>query len=170
LCVNTLFKRYFCLKIARRRKAEGVVPPMENIQPLAEQIKAFMSEEDDESPIVMINLLKYREQAKYPEGMDVSPCTGREAYQRYGAAAAQKLKAVGAKAIWMGNVKGVVIGPLAESWDDALLVEYPSRKAFADMAFDKGYESASVHRTAALADSRLIAVKARLNLFEGLNL
>lgn len=138
---------------------------MESIHPLPEQIEAFMKEADDESPIVMINLLKYREQAKYPEGMDVEPCTGREAFQRYGAAAGSKLEAAGARAVWMGSVKGVLIGPLAESWDDALLVEYPSRKAFSDMALDREYNTVSVHRTAALADSRLIAVKASLVSF-----
>ena len=137
---------------------------MENIHPLPEQIKAFMEAPDDGEPVIMINLLKYREQAQYPDGMDVEPCTGREAYQRYGAAAADKLEAAGARAIWMGNVKGVVIGPSDEYWDDALLVEYPSRQAFFDMAMNKRYESASVHRTAALADSRLIAVKTNLNL------
>jgi len=139
--------------------------PMENIHPLPEQIKAFMETQDDGKPIVMINLLKYREQAKYPEDMDVETCTGREAYQRYGAAAGDKIEATGARAVWMGNVKGVLIGPSDESWDDALLVEYPSRQAFFDMAMNKDYETAAVHRTAALADSRLIAVKAALNLF-----
>ena len=34
---------------------------MENIKPLPEQIKAFMEAPDDGKPIVMINLLKYRE-------------------------------------------------------------------------------------------------------------
>ena len=38
-----------------------------------------------------------------------------------------------------------------------LLVEYPSRKTFLEMATSKEYEKVGDHRTAALIDSRLIA-------------
>lgn len=141
---------------------------MENIHPLPEQMGALMKDAGDHTPIVMINLLKYREQAKYPDGMDVAPCSGREAYQRYGALAGEKVAAAGGRLVWMGSVAAVVIGPADESWDDALLVEYPSPKAFFEMATDTGYQDAAVHRTAALADSRLIAVVTQNAIFEPL--
>jgi len=51
----------------------------------------------------------------------------------------------------------VVIGPSEESWDEAILVEYPSRSAFVSMVTNEAYQQISEHRTAALADSRLIA-------------
>jgi hypothetical protein len=38
-----------------------------------------------------------------------------------------------------------------------LLVEYPSRKVFLEMGSSKEYEKVGEHRTAGLADSRLIA-------------
>ena len=131
---------------------------MENIHPLPEQMEAFMKDADDDTPIVMINLLKYRDKAQYPEDMDVEPCSGREAYQRYGNLAGPSLMEAGARVLWMGSVKAVLIGPSAESWDDALLVEYPSRKVFFEMATHQDYLDVAVHRTAALEDSRLIAV------------
>jgi len=130
---------------------------MENIAPSPEQIQAFMEQVDDDSPIVMINLLKYRNQAHYPAGTNFEPCTGEEAYQRYGAGAGPIIESLGARLLWMGSVKCVVIGPLSESWDDALLVQYPSRKTFFDMVSMSDYQAAAVHRTAALEDSRLIA-------------
>jgi hypothetical protein len=59
----------------------------------------------------------------------------------------------------MGHVAVSVIAPEGEEWDDAVLVEYPSRKAFLDMLALPDYQAAVFHRTAALDDSRLIATR-----------
>jgi uncharacterized protein (DUF1330 family) len=40
-----------------------------------------------------------------------------------------------------------VIAPDGEEWNEAVLVEYPSRKAFLDMIGDPEYRAATVHRT-----------------------
>jgi uncharacterized protein (DUF1330 family) len=115
----------------------------------------------DGEPVVMLNMLRFREQASYPEGSPHAHCSGREAYARYGAEAVKHVAAVGGKPIWMGAAQLTIIGPSDEPWDDVLLVEYPSRKAFLTMASNPDYLACSVHRTAALADSRLIAMLAR---------
>jgi uncharacterized protein (DUF1330 family) len=130
---------------------------MPSIEPTPEQFAAFLQQVPADKPIVMINLLRYREQAEYPAGYEASPCTGREAYQRYGEQAIQHVAKVGGKPIWMGSAQAVVIGPSDETWDDAVLVEYPSRQAFMEMVAKPDYQECAVHRTAALADSRLIA-------------
>jgi uncharacterized protein (DUF1330 family) len=105
----------------------------------------------------MINLLRYRERAAYPEGFEAEPCSGREAYLRYGAEAARRIASVGGRMLWMGSVRATVIAPESEEWDDAVLVEYPSRKAFFEMVSQPEYQAVAPHRTAALEDSRLIA-------------
>ena len=51
-----------------------------------------------------------------------------------------------------------VIGPVEERWDEVLLVEYPSVKAFLEMVNSDAYQSIVYHRTAALKDSRLIPI------------
>ena len=107
----------------------------------------------------MINLLRYRDRAAYPPDADAEPCSGREAYQRYGMRVMPMVAEVGGHMVWMGNVKQTFIGPDGEHWDDAVLVHYPSRTAFLAMVTRPDYERASVHRTAALADSRLIATQ-----------
>jgi hypothetical protein len=61
----------------------------------------------------------------------------------------------------MGDAQLTLIGPSEESWDDVLLVEYPSRKAFIAMTSNPEYLACTVHRTAALADSRLVAMRAK---------
>jgi uncharacterized protein (DUF1330 family) len=115
----------------------------------------------DAEPVVMLNLLRYREQAAYPAGSQHAPCTGREAYARYGAIAVRHVQAVGGQPIWMGESQLTVIGPSHETWDEVLLVQYPSRQAFLGMAANPEYLACTEHRTAALADSRLIAMRAR---------
>jgi uncharacterized protein (DUF1330 family) len=130
---------------------------MPSIEPSPEKLQKLLAESDDEAPIVMINLLRYRDRAEYPRGSDATACSGAEAYQRYGALVVPMLGDVGAKVLWRGSVKQIVIGPASEEWDEALLVQYPSRRAFLTMVSRADYLQAALHRSAALADSRLIA-------------
>jgi hypothetical protein len=62
--------------------------PQRSVEPSPERLQAFLAEPDD-APLVMVNLLRYRERAEYPAGAGAAPCSGREAYQRYGAVALQ---------------------------------------------------------------------------------
>ena len=135
------------------------------VEPSPERIQAFLAAPDDASPIVMINLLHYRERASYPEGFSAEPCSGREAYQRYAEVAAQQVASVGGRMLWIGRVQCAVIAPEAERWDDAALVEYPSRKAFFEMVAQPEYQAAVPHRTAALEDSRLIATHTEMQQY-----
>jgi uncharacterized protein (DUF1330 family) len=130
---------------------------MPSIEPSPEQLQQLLAASSDSTPIVMINLLRYRDHAAYPAGSHSAPCSGREAYQRYGASVTPMVIETGGRILWFGNVKQMVIGPDSERWDDAVLVQYPSRQAFITMVTRPDYVAASVHRTAALADSRLIA-------------
>ena len=130
---------------------------MPSIEPSPEKLQKLVAEANDESPIVMINLLRYRDRAEYPQGSDATPCSGEEAYQRYGALVIPMVGEVGGKILLRANVKHTVIGPTGEEWDEALLVQYPSRRAFLTMVGRADYQRAAVHRSAALADSRLIA-------------
>ena len=131
-----------------------------HIHPEHAALEALTALPDDE-PLCMLNLLRYRERAAYPTGSAHAPCSGREAYARYGAVAIKHVHAVGGQAIWRGEPQLTVIGPSEEAWDEMLLVQYPSRTAFLKMTADPEYLACAEHRTAALADSRLIAMRAR---------
>lgn len=128
---------------------------MASIEPTREQLTALAGD-TGEGPIVMINLLRFAERASYPEGFAAEPCSGAEAYGRYAAAVGPFLEAVGGSPIWTGPARAVVIGPAEEAWDLALLIRYPSREAFVEMATNPDYLAITPHRSAALADSRLI--------------
>lgn len=128
------------------------------LKPTRDQIKALVNSEL-ETPVVMLNLLKYAEKAAGEQQM-----SGEESYARYGDEVRQHLEKVGGKLLWRGRVDSVVIGDEADGWDEVLLVEYPSRKAFLQMTSTQEYEKTGEHRTRALADSRLIAMTERFRL------
>jgi len=137
--------------------------PMASIEPTEQQLARLLQDLPDGAPIVMINLLRFRNLAEYAPSFAAEPCSGREAYERYGMAVLPLLAGVGGRIRWRGEAKLVVIGPSEESWDEAILVEYPSRSAFVSMVTSEAYQQISEHRTAALADSRLIATSTAMD-------
>jgi uncharacterized protein (DUF1330 family) len=98
---------------------------MGTVSPTGKQIKELMNSADDK-PVVMVNLLKFKKITESGE-------QGREAYDRYGRNTMPILKEIGARVLWLGSLKQVFIGGEHDYWDEVLLVEYPSRKAFLQM-------------------------------------
>ena len=123
-----------------------------SIAPTQSQIEALLAGPKDE-PVVMLNLLRFKEHA---DGIDAG-VSGPEAYERYGRATGPFLEAVGGRVLQAAEARQMVIGPEALEWDMVLLVEYPSRAKFLEMATNPEYLKIHKHREAALADSRLIA-------------
>ena len=128
---------------------------MSSIRPSKEQLGTFRAA-DREQPIVMLNLLKYRDTADYADDQDQPPCSGRDAYERYGAIAAQKVAAVGGRIIIGAKAEQTFIGEPGDSWDDIVFVFYPSRAAFFEMQMMPDYQAALVHREAGLEKTVLI--------------
>ena len=129
---------------------------MPSINPSREQLAAFAEGMPADTPILMLNLLRYREVAEYPAGSEYAPCSGREAYKRYNRTALAKVQGAGGQVELMAAAQVALIAPQDEQWDELLLVRYPSKEAFLGMLADPEYRAATLHRTAALADSRLI--------------
>jgi uncharacterized protein (DUF1330 family) len=111
-----------------------------------------MAAADPDEPVVMLNLLRYREVAE--SGFGVDGLSGREAYGVYGKAFAELHPRFGGEPIWMGRGLHTVIG--SEDWDVVLLVRYPTRRQFVAMITDAHYQRIAPIRAAALADSRLV--------------
>lgn len=113
---------------------------------------AAMAAGDPDQPVVMLNLLRYRETALPGHGVD--GLSGREAYGVYGRRFADLHPRFGGEPVWMGRAGRTVIG--GESWDLVMLVRYPSRRQFVAMMNDPDYQAIAPIRAAALADSRLV--------------
>jgi uncharacterized protein (DUF1330 family) len=129
----------------------------QTMRSFVEKAGALLTGIADDQPVVMINLLRYRELAAYAPDSGLEGCSGREAYDRYWRAAIRFVRSIGGSVVWQGAARAVVLGPSTERWDDVLLVRYPSKQAFLEMIGNPEYQAVTVHRTAALEDSRLIA-------------
>ncbi|MFN3451952.1 MAG: DUF1330 domain-containing protein, partial [Sphingorhabdus sp.] len=111
--------------------------------PSMEQITSFFGGPEN-GPFVMLNLLKFKETAEYPDGSDAN-LSGAEAYARYGRAIQACLAAVDGKQIYAGPVTGLMIGEVEDLWDMVALVEYPSLAAMQKMVSSPEYQAIEVH-------------------------
>ena len=125
--------------------------------PTAEQMQALLAA-PDEGPIVMVNLLRFKPAATAPdEGI-----TGEEAYDRYVVPMLEFIRARGVRVIWGGRVEAQVIGTGGEGFHSVALVEYPSRRAFFEIATDPHVQEIGKHRAAGLEGQWLIAATTTL--------
>lgn len=127
------------------------------IDPDRAQFDAFKALDRDQ-PIEMLNLVKFRELAEYPEDHALSGAglTGAQAYRNYGTETAPILKRLGGSILWRGMFQTTLIGPKDEAWDEMFIARYPTAHAFLEMVTDPKYQIAVVHRQAAVDTSRLI--------------
>jgi uncharacterized protein (DUF1330 family) len=109
-----------------------------SVDPTGQDLKRFL-EEDDDAPVTMLNLLRFK-----PDG-------GRDSYAAYARAIGPFLDRVGATVVYFGDTSAPLVAPAAETeWDAVLLVRYPSREAFSQMVADADYQQITHLRTEAL--------------------
>jgi uncharacterized protein (DUF1330 family) len=122
------------------------------IDPTKETFASFRAD-NRPGPIHMLNLVRLRDEAAYPDGR---AATGAEAYAAYGRDSEPVFARLGGRIVWRGRFERMLIGPPDERWDLAFIAEYPSVEAFVEMIRDPVYREAVKHRQAAVEDSRLI--------------
>ena len=127
------------------------------VDPSRAQFEAFKAL-PREVPIHMLNLLRFNDQATYPDGHSHAGrgLSGREAYAEYGRTSGPIFARVGGSIIWRGVMQAMVIGPDDKQWDASFIARYPTSAAFLEMVTDSDYRIAVVHRQAAVLTSRLI--------------
>ena len=121
------------------------------IHPTKEQLQAIIKEYPKGQPVVMINILRYKDKTENGEE------TGEAAYARYGQNVLPFMKKVGARLLWRGDVKHTVIGAASGQPHVMLLVEYPSIQKFIEMTSDPAYIKAAKDRTLGLEYGGLMA-------------
>jgi uncharacterized protein (DUF1330 family) len=122
------------------------------IYPTPEQIKQLMDGPVDE-PVVMINLLRYKQNADGPN----TGATGENAYLRYATRMREFVESKGGRFIWAGRIDSQVIGEGGEGFHSAALVEYPSRRAFLAVMGDPHVKEIGEHRSSGLEMQWLLA-------------
>lgn len=120
----------------------------------------FVSSLADEGPVVMVNLVRFRERSLDGNG------SGWDAYIRYSKADMPLLKGVGGTVLWSGHVEGAAVGDLGDGrWDWVVVVLYPSRAAFLAMMTSPAYALANVDRENGVEDHVILAAKESYSKF-----
>jgi hypothetical protein len=110
-------------------------------------------------PVVMLNMLRFREFADYTDSPELAPdvpLSGEQAYRLYIRHTLPFLKTSGGEMIFMGKGGNYLIGPSDEYWDAVLLIKQSSVENFIAFESNAAYMAGIGHRIAALEDSRLL--------------
>lgn len=124
------------------------------VMPASQAIAAVRAHPQQDTPVVMINWLKFKSVASYPGGG--RPVSGKTAYHRYGKVAMTTTHSLGAKLIFAAGYRQILIGnggdPGTGLWDEFALMQYPGRATFGQMAALRRYRRALADREAGLAE------------------
>ena len=123
-------------------------------QPTAKQFQTLF-EKAPSGPLIMLNLLKFKDKAEYADGREVH-ISGIEAYAIYGSFMKKRLEADGGRFIFSADTHLLVIGDGDLEWDAVGIVEYASLKSFKEIVFSPEYKDISMHREAGLEHQLLI--------------
>lgn len=107
---------------------------------------------DDDGPVWMINLMRYKDAAEYVDGRETE-LTGREADDEY--TPHGPLAAVGAEIVFVANVEDQFFQD-EPKWDRIAVVRYPTRRAFIAMQERSDFQEAHEHKEAGMAETIII--------------
>lgn len=114
-------------------------------------------ESDDGKPFYTVNLYKFFDEARYPEGAPFGG-TGAEAYDRFSAIMIRLFAARAAHPVYGSNWASSADNP---NWDRIVIVRYRSRRDIADLFASKAFAAeASLHKWAALDRNERLLVQA----------
>jgi uncharacterized protein (DUF1330 family) len=121
-----------------------------------DQLRRMITVEED-APFYMVNFIKFREFAAYPDGSDAN-LTGREANARYNALPI--ILEIGGRPVFVAEVEQQLLGDETE-WDQVAIVLYPSREAFVSMLERPDFQEISIHKDAGVETSVVLVTAPR---------
>lgn len=128
----------------------------------ANQVDAPKTAANQDAPFTLCHLVKYRDEAQYPDGHTEPKRSGRQAMELYQEAAAGVLADVGASPILRLKVEGVLIGDGRE-WNECRLIQFPSQHAFREAAENAQLQKVRHHRSAAIEDSYTLQLRTQID-------
>lgn len=131
---------------------------MQGIEINKENMQYAFASIPSNTPIVMLNLLRYKADAGYDKNSAAPFATGREAYFKGYIPAFNKLAAnAGVQPLYIGEAMVNLVAKADEKWDNIALIAYPDFETFRSIIEHPDYSTfAAPHRLAALEDWRLI--------------
>ncbi len=132
--------------------------------PILQQFRD-LTQNDDGREYYMVNLLKFRKKALYPEGTSFGD-DPLEANDRYNWAIIPLLLKHGGHPIFLGQVQGRFIHPEhVDDWDQVGIVRYRSRRDMLKMAVEIAGLGFDIHKWASLEKTQVFPVKPVVSLF-----
>ena len=123
-------------------------------QPRPEQIRNLL-EKAPKGPLVMLNLLKFKEKAEYADGRQTD-LSGAQAYGLYGQEMRKLIEADGGRIVFSAPMNVLVIGDGDLEWDAVGIAEYASIESFQQITASPKYQEIGAHRVAGLEHQLLI--------------
>jgi len=124
------------------------------IHPTHEQFQELI-EKAPTGPLIMVNLLKFKEKAEYADGRETN-LSGPDAYRIYGAMMRKRIEADGGRFVFNAYTNTLVIGDGGLEWDTVAIVEYASLENFKEIVSSPEYQEMALHREAGLEHQLLI--------------
>ena len=124
-----------------------------------------LTQNDDGREYYMVNLLKFRKKALYPEGSSFGddPLAANDRYNR---AIIPLLFKHGGHPVFLGQVQGRFLHPEhADDWDQVGMVRYRSRRDMLKMAVEIAGLGFDIHKWASLEKTQVFPVKPIVSLF-----
>ncbi len=119
---------------------------------------AAMQKLPADQPLHMLNMIRFKDKASYEKGSEFAAkgWTGEQAYTEYSRHSGPIATRTGGKVVYFGMPQLTLIGPEHEKWDAIFVVSYPNLASFLALVGDPEYKKHAFHRSAAVADSRLV--------------
>jgi len=128
---------------------------------LSPEIRANATKRLGNGPVVMINLLCFKDQPQYADGFENKKTTARSAYYEGYASAFQQIAAalgISTELVYAGSQLMTLLPEEAETWDDIVIVRYNSFADLLAIIDSPDYASqAAPHRLASIASWRFVA-------------
>ena len=131
--------------LAEIRKQAGRQEQAGGESPILQQFRD-LTENDDGREYYMVNLLKFRKKALYPEGSSFGD-DPLAANNRYSRAIIPLLLRHGGHPVFLGQVQGRFLHPTgADHWDQVGIVRYRSRRDMLKMAVEVAGSGVDIHK------------------------
>jgi hypothetical protein len=130
-----------------------------------ELLEAFrrVGEADDGNEFYMVNLMRHRQKALYPDGYDYDDDV-QAAERRYARGIFPKLLKRASMPVFLGEPTGLFLQPEgSDVWDQVGVVRYRSRRDFLEMVAELSLQDVGVHKWASLEKTQVFPVAATIS-------